>query len=386
MFGFGKSFVSNVIDRSAETATDRRALLKAFGLAGVGAVGVAALGGLGEGVASASDTAGSVSDASILNFALNLEYLEAEFYQRAVTGQGLDSSITGGKGTRGKVSGGKQVPFQSKVVRQYGEEIAKDELEHVKFLRSALGSAAVAEPAIDVDGAFTAAARAAGVIGPDASFDAYANDNNFLLAAFVFEDVGVTAYKGAAPLITSKTFLSAAAGILAVEAYHAANIRTTLFAMGQQSPDLITMANKISAGRGQLDNGKDRGIEVAGTSNIVPADDNALAFGRTPGEVLNIVYLSSKATTKGGFFPEGVNGALNTSATGGGSGSGGSGAQAPSGGAGTGGGGTADGGTPTGRDAVVGTGAALLGAGAGVAAMAARNRSADEVTDNATSG
>lgn len=258
--------------------------------------------------------------------------------------------------------------FQSKVVRQYAQEIAKDELEHVRFLRGALGSAAVAEPAIDLDSAFTAAARASGAVGPDETFDAYANDANFLLAAFIFEDVGVTAYKGAAPLVMNKTFLDAAAGILAVEAYHAANIRTALYAMGQETPELIDGANKISAARGQLDNGKDEGIEVDGSGNIVPADANGIAFGRTPGEVLNIVYLTPDVATEGGFFPQGVNGPLNTSG------------GAPSGGADTGAGCTATGEESSGAGAAtLGTGAALL-AGAGAAAYAARNRSDDEAT------
>ncbi len=263
------------------------------------------------------------TDAEILNFALNLEYLESQFYTYATTGSGLAASMTAGVGTMGTVIPGQQVPFQDPVVQAYANEIANDEREHVNFLRSALGSAAVAMPSIDIggtnpNGAFSNAARAAGLVGAGVAFNPYANDNNFLLGAFIFEDVGVTAYKGASPLISNKTFLEAAAGILAAEAYHAGLVRTVLFAKGVDTASIYTAANAISAARDSLDNNghDDQGITGAtpGSSNIVPLDSNGLAFSRGYGNVLNIVYLTSSMATKGGFFPNGVNGTLNMSA------------------------------------------------------------------------
>lgn len=262
----------------------------------------------------------STGDEAILNFALNLEYLEAQFYSFASFGTGLSADLLSGTGTRGEATGGRQATFTDPVVRQYAREIANDEIAHVRFLRMALGSAANAQPPIDIGasptGAFSSAARAAGLIGPGQSFDPYASDENFLLAAYIFEDVGVTAYKGAAPLIANKTFLEAAAGLLAVEAYHASLVRTVLYGKGLQTPSLRTATEAISTARDSLDGPEDKDQGVAGTadtSNIVPLDADGLAYSRTPGEVLNIVYLTNTAAVRGGFFPAGANGGFRTS-------------------------------------------------------------------------
>ena len=310
---FGKNYVSQLIDRSAENPADRRRFLKSASAAGLGLVGAGLLTGMDASKASAATTeedSAAISDGAILNFALNLEYLEAEFYHYAVYGWGLPSNLTYGKGERGPVEGGRAVPFKSKSIKQFATEIAKDEYEHVAFLRGALGGAAVARPEINIRKSFTDAAIAAGLIKAGQTFDVYANEDNFLLGAFIFEDVGVTAYKGAAPLISNKTYLSAAAGILAVEAYHASTVRTMLYDRG-----LSKDTDAISAARDSLDgpSNDDQGTTLHGRANIVPTDSHGLAFGRTTGHVLNIVYLTPDKATSGGFFPHGVNGTINTS-------------------------------------------------------------------------
>ncbi|NMO55244.1 ferritin-like domain-containing protein [Actinoplanes sp. TBRC 11911] len=314
---FGKKLVHEMITRSTENRHDRRRFLTSAGALGLGVVGAkflmaspASAAEAGRSATAAAAESGP-SDGAILNFALNLEYLEGEFYSYAVHGHGLADNLTHGKGTRGDVTGGRQVPFKTPRIRQYAQEIAGDELGHVGFLRTALGSTAVSRPAIDIRNSFTAAARAAKLVGPHDTFDPYANENNFLLAAFLFEDVGVTAFKGAAPLITNKTYLEAAGGMLAAEAYHASMIRTSLF-----ERDMAPLVEKLSNARNSLDGAvdDDQGIVRNGTANIVPTDANGVVFSRSPGEILNIVYLTPDKADKGGFYPAGVNGELRTSA------------------------------------------------------------------------
>ncbi|MGN6268407.1 MAG: ferritin-like domain-containing protein [Sphingomonas sp.] len=306
------------LDARVERRNERREFFKtALGATAVAAAGAAAI-GLAE-----RAFAQTVTDADVFNFALNLEYLEANFYSFATTGSAISSDLVSGTGTPGAATGGRQVAFTDPVVQAYAREFAADEIAHVTFLRTALGSNAVAQPTIDLSpaGAFTAAATAAGVIS-SGTFDPYASDENFLLGAYIFEDVGVTAYKGAATLLTTRVYLQAAAGILATEGYHAAAIRGALYRKGVATPALRTNADKISDARDALDgsNDVDQGISPVSTggadpvSNIVPTDANGICYSRSTGQVLNIAYLNKAAVAKGGFFPNGVNGTVNTSA------------------------------------------------------------------------
>ena len=280
--------------------------------------------------------AAAVTDTDILNFALNLEYLEANFYTLADSGQTIDQAGIGvGAGTTatGTVSvvtksGGPsacQVPFTSSTIKAYCTETAKEERAHVSLLRSALGSAAVAQPSLDLYNSFLALGSLIGA----PTFDPFASDLFFLLGAYIFEDVGVSAYHGAAPLITDKTnVLTPAVKIHAVEAYHAALVRTSLYQMDALNPaaGIAGLTQKISGVRATLDGTAttatpdDIGLSqvnlsLNGTtstyvgSTIVNKDSNSLGWARTTTQVLNIVYASS-TTVKGGFYPKGLNGTI----------------------------------------------------------------------------
>ncbi len=328
-------------------------------------LGGAALAGLAfTSIAADAQSTTTLTDADYLNFALNLEYLEANFYTLAATGKtisGAGLTITG-TGTAGTVvtKGNNnyascQVPFKNPLVQSYAMEVATEEQNHVNFLHSALTTSStspVAQPQIDLYNSFNALASLLG-LGLTA-FDPFADDASFLLGSYIFEDVGVSAYTGAAPALTSNQFLDAAAGIQAVEAYHAGLIRTTLYGLDQTTNNIAgagltnapagtlrAVATAISQLRRTVDGsnttsataaqGNDIGlgtqmVALTGTlanltaSTLVDASTTgsinaagstgtagSLVFSRTAAEVLRIVY-ASPAGTPGGFFPNGLNG------------------------------------------------------------------------------
>lgn len=273
----------------------------------------------------------TIADSDILNFALNLEYLEAEFYLRAATGTGLSSadSLGGGAVT---VKSSSAVPFVTPLFREIAAELAQTELQHVRALQAAIkliGGTPVAAPAIDLLNSFNAVAKLALING--GTFDPFANELNFIVGALTFEDVGVTAYTGAAGLFStaaaSNGILSAAAGIQAAEAYHAGALRT-LLAGNAVSTNIYTSLsnfNAITVVRASVGGGNETQVTTGvsqslpqsytGPSTIVAADStNALGYARTTDQVLHIVYGTGggSGVASGGFFPSGTNGLIKT--------------------------------------------------------------------------
>jgi hypothetical protein len=169
----GESYAS--LPRSTRMSLLHRGLLAGGSLA----VGGIVIGGLPKLVTAAPSPS---QDVKILNFALTLEYLEAEFYTLAVAGGALSGELL-----------------------TFAKTVKAHEVAHVAFLKSALGSKAVDKPTFDFKGTTDDPAK-------------------FQATAIVLEDTGVAAYNGQGPNLTKKT-LGAAASVVSVEARHAAWIR-----------------------------------------------------------------------------------------------------------------------------------------------------------------
>jgi hypothetical protein len=162
--------------------------------------------------AGAQGTAPSVTD--VLNFALKLEYLEAEFYNIA-TGATSSSMYAG---TNQVFTAANHPP------KPVFDEIAKHENAHVAVLKGALGANAVAKPNFDFTGGHGATDANGKFNGQFA--DVFSNPATFLALAQAFEDTGVRAYKGGAKyLISSIPALETALQIHSIEARHASKVR-----------------------------------------------------------------------------------------------------------------------------------------------------------------
>ena len=279
---------------------NRRRFLTFLSAAGAAAAGAGVMAGCGS--KSQAAIAAGPSENDVLNFALNLEYLEATFYSYVVTGGDIPSSSTGaGPAPTGAPAG--KPSFQTQQIADVFAEIYYDELSHVNDLRSVLGSVAVARPQL--------ALNALGTV----------STANYITFARLFEDVGVTAYVGAAVDLTG-TNLQYAAQILAVEAFHSGAIRlidiqqsvpyipssvipTDGFDVPPYDPGSVTTAEAGPTAMG--------GFFATAGANGVDKTSPGFAYARTTSQVLAIVYANSASgTAKGGFYPNGMNGNITT--------------------------------------------------------------------------
>ena len=290
-----------------DRASDRRSLL--FGLA-AGAVGGIAVAAATKAVAQAVAPPTGVNDINIQRFALNFEYLGAELYRRALGMPGLPANmVVGGSGQApAGVFGIRTVNFVTPNILAYVQQLASDETLHVQFVRNNLGVNAVARPTIEFENAFAAVASSAGL---GSNFDAFASETNFLLAAYVIEDVCVSALHGAVTLIQSKTVLDGATGLLGAEAYQAGMIRTALFNLGygNQTNAISYLRTRLDGEAGTPYQGNDHGVGTLTQAGIANVDSlQAIVDERTMTQVLQIAYGSAASPpVPGGFFPYGIN-------------------------------------------------------------------------------
>lgn len=297
--------------RHSQDAVDRRRFLRLAALAGLGVAGVGAVGASAGTAFAGADAEQGPDEVALLAFLLNVQYLVAEFALRGAFGTGLGADLVGGAGRVGRLRAGRKVEFGNPVHRQFIEELGTDARGQVAVLRNALGPATVGRPQLDLDAGFDTVAVSAGLVPRGQHFDVYSSPDTFLLGAFLLVDVSVTAHRGVLSTLVGRGPVDAVGGMLTTVAQHAAVVRTLLLAAGQELP-----AAALSDVRASLDGRStlEQGIVVdRGRAKAVLADGNGIAPSRTPGRVLNVLYLSPQAVTSGGFFPLGVNGVINRS-------------------------------------------------------------------------
>lgn len=276
---------NNIIREALSSSTNRRSLLKKLTVAG------AALG-----AASLDMKAATPAPSDVVQFALNLEYLEAEFYTIATTGmtieeKGIPTSGPGYSSTTSTMYG--KVSFGNNLVLTQGsaQDITIDEQNHVVVLRNALsanGVTPIGKPAINLDALASMGAS-------------LQNEQTFLVLGRIFEDIGVSAYAGGAAALSGSPYLMTAGRILAVEGQHVSNLRLEIARLG-----IATFA---------ID-GADVIPPPSGTNYFSTNTSNGLCAYRTYDQVLYLAYGNKPNAMSGGFFPSGVNGVLNTSSSG----------------------------------------------------------------------
>lgn len=266
----------------------------------------------------------TTSDYENIQVALNLEYLEAEYFLWAAYGYGLDKLAPylpeGGPEPIG-VQKANLTNATTDIVAQLGLQ----EIGHLIALQKALGSYYFPRVQLDLS-AENWAKIIDNAFGENLNppFNPYINSLNYLISIYTIPYVGLTGYVGTSALLQGAGAKALVAGLLGVEAGQDAIIRTILYLLRNDlvAPYNYTVAqftDKISSLRNNLSHAfVDEGLEVPKsegadglvTGNILSADNNSVAYARTGEQVLETVYGTGNASIPGGFYPKGGNGTI----------------------------------------------------------------------------
>ncbi|KAM3345003.1 desiccation-related protein PCC13-62 [Capsicum galapagoense] len=263
------------------------------------------------------------SDVDLIEFPLNLEFMEAEFFLWGSLGYGLDKFAP-------ELADGGPVPISARIaklsplIRDVIAQFGFQEVGHVRAIKDTV--AGFPRPLLNLSRESFATVMNDAFGHPlEPPFDPYANDINYLLASYVIPYVGLTGYVGANPKLHSPTAKRLVAGLLGVESGQDAVLRALLYERGRENVKpygirVTEFTNRISALRNKLGRHgiKDEGLRVQREfgaegrirGNILAGDKYSLAYDRTPEEILRIVYGSGQESKPGGFYPNGAEGRI----------------------------------------------------------------------------
>lgn len=274
----------------------------------------------------------TATDSDWLNFHLQVHYLLAAYLQRALDGGTIAANLTTGTGTAGSVSGGRQVAFSDTALVAAVREVQTATLGRIGWLRRTLGSAATAQPALNIAGGQGSPFQAIAVKPTDAAaattfFDPYASEKDFLLGAVALFAVSASVASYSCALLG--TTYRAAAGLLCagIESSNAI-LRNATFVRADQEPTptdpatvtLFSRATVMSDARDSVDGASDLDQNLGGFigktgvgSNVAVIDANGVAIRRTAEQALGVLYASVNSVSSGAFFPSGLNGTIRVS-------------------------------------------------------------------------
>ncbi|XP_062108843.1 ferritin-like catalase Nec2 [Humulus lupulus] len=263
------------------------------------------------------------SDVDEIQFSLNLEFLEAEFFLYGALGNGLDRvapELTKG----GPPPIGARKANLDNLTGDVILQFALQEVGHLRAIQKTVGG--FPRPLLNLSSsAFAKEVNRAFGRELRPPFNPYENSLNFIIASYIIPYVGLTGYVGANQNLIEATSKRLVAGLLGVESGQDAVIRALLYERREMkvAPYDITVAeftNRLSELRNKVGGAglKDEGLVVPMalgaegrvSGNVLSADQNSLSYARAPKEILRIIYGTGDERKPGGFFPNGANGKI----------------------------------------------------------------------------